>query len=100
MSELSNQIQAHIERLPGYKISLQEAVKRLGITKSKLPYKVARRYLFWEFCAKNTKLTRVEIGKLTGHDHSTVVYGLKNTGAKWMNPYRDETNQVLNLIEV
>lgn len=65
--------------------------------KSRLTSIVTARQIFCYLCRKYTKLSMVDIGKMLGKDHSTIVHSVKK--AKIYKEYDKEFQEKLKAIE-
>lgn len=85
-------------------ITINEAIDILGIrTRSRDRYTMTKRHLFWDYIRTKTEKNNIPIpyaklGAYTGHDHATVIHGVKRvrdigTG-KYYKPYEIVVHRV------
>lgn len=106
MLELIHRNDTISELKTGKKISLKRAVEILNIKKhenKKTTEVVGRRYLFWRFVYDLNYHSLAKIGELTGHDHATVLHGLRQVeapGSGWLERFKLDVKKVTDLIDV
>lgn len=68
-------------------LTIEQAMEMLGINNKTRKHEiVAKRFLFWRYLHDNGyNLTR--IGRITGHDHASVIHGLERLRNKFMRDY-------------